>query len=185
MLPPGHVAAGYLVAEALLKFTKPALSSAELHQLVWWGVFFSFAPDLDNFLAFARVKSFYYYQKDNSIHRQFLSHVPLLWLIPGSLVYLFAPTLYLKYFGLMLWLGSWSHFLVDSIEYGVMWLWPFNREVWALKDRGVKKQIDGNSFFAYWVTFLKHYFTRLTFYAEILVIISAVIIFISNLKSLN
>ncbi|MCL5008802.1 MAG: metal-dependent hydrolase [Patescibacteria group bacterium] len=177
MLPPGHVAAGYLVAEGLLTVLKPQLSGAELNHLVWWGMFFSFAPDLDNFLAFFKIRSFYYYRKDNTIHRQFLTHVPVLWLLAGLLLYLFGPTLYVRYIGVMLWAGSWSHFILDSLDYGVMWLWPFNREVWALRGSGVKKQIDAPDFFNYWLSFLKLYTTRLTFYAEIAILAAAAVIY--------
>ena len=175
MLPPGHVAAGYLTAKALLKIIAPNLPSDQMQDLVWWGVFWSFAPDLDNFVAFLKVKSFYYNKKDNSIHRQFYSHIPLLWLIIGLGIYFFSTETYWKIFGLMLWVGSWTHFVLDSIEYGVMWLWPVNKELWALKDRGVKKQIDGDSFKTYWLTYLKYYLSRLTFYCEVVIIICALI----------
>lgn len=177
MLPPGHIAAGFLVAEAILKFANPPLPQADLVRLAWWGMFFGFVPDLDNFLAFFKVRSFYYYQKDNSIHRQFLSHVPLLWLVAGLLIYWLAGSLYWKYVGLMVWAGSWSHFALDSLEYGVMWLWPFNRELWALKNRGVKKQINVPNFAGYWLAFLRLYATRLTCYAELLILAAAALVY--------
>ncbi|MBI5530332.1 MAG: metal-dependent hydrolase [Candidatus Doudnabacteria bacterium] len=180
MLPPGHVAAGYLTAQALLKIVKPELPQAEINQLLWWGFFWGFAPDLDNFAAFLKVKSFYYNKKDNSIHRQFYTHIPVLWLLAGLAVYFLAANAYWQMFGLLIWLGSWSHFLLDSIEYGVMWLWPFNKELWAFKNRGVKKQIDGESFFRYWTSFLKLYVTRLTFYIEIIILVCALVVFFKS-----
>src|SRR5579864_7278991 len=121
MLPPGHVAAGYLVTKTLLNIAKPAVTAVQLNRLLWWGVFFSFAPDLDNFVAFAIVRGWWYKPgTDSSIHRRFYSHVPLLWLIPGLLIYLVATSPYVRYIGLLLWLGSWTHFILDSIDYGVM-----------------------------------------------------------------
>lgn len=178
MLPPGHIAAGFLVAEGVLRLTNPSLSQADVKSLVWWGMIFGFAPDLDNFLAFFKVRSFYYYQKDNSIHRQFLSHVPILWLAAGLLIYWLSGSLYWRHVGVMLWAGSWSHFILDSLEYGVMWLWPFNRQLWALKNRGVKRQIGVPNFLGYWLTFLKLYATRLTFYVEILILVAATFVYI-------
>lgn len=178
MLPPGHIAAGYLTGYALLNIVKPDLPVDQLQQLLWWGTFFGFAPDFDNFIAFAKVKSWWYRRNvDNGIHRKFYSHVPVLWLVAGLLVYIFSGDVYWKTVGLMLWLGSWSHFILDSIEYGVMWLWPFNSEVWALKDRGIKREISANGFLQYWWSFLKYYTSRWTFYCEIFIILITFIIY--------
>ncbi len=179
MLPTGHLAAGLLTTQALLKIVKPEVSAFEAQQLLWWGIFWSFAPDLDTFWAFFKAKSFYYNKKDNSVHRQFYTHIPILWLVTGLLIFFLSSSIYWKTFGLTLWLGSWSHFLLDSLEYGVMWLWPINKELWALKNRGIKVQINSSSFLSYWTTFLKFYITRLTFYFEILIIFLALIL---NLK---
>jgi membrane-bound metal-dependent hydrolase YbcI (DUF457 family) len=174
MLPPGHVAGGFFTAAALLKIAKPDLPPEQLHQLLYWGMFFGFAPDLDNFAAFAKIHSWWYKKGvDNTIHRKFYSHIPVLWLIAGLLIYFLAAGTYIKYIGLLLWLGSWSHFILDSIDFGVMWLWPFNKEVWALRNRGIHKDIEAGSFISYWGNFLKVYVTRWTFYIEIVLLISA------------
>ena len=178
MLPPGHIAAGFLTAELFLKVYQPQLDLSQSHKLYFWAIFFAFAPDLDNFYAFFKVRSFYYYHKDNSIHRRFLTHVPLFWLLGGLAVYFLADSAFYKSLGLIIWLSSWSHFLLDSLEYGVMWLWPFNLEPWALKDRGVKKQIDAPGFVNYWWVYAKIYARKITFFAEIAVIILALIVLI-------
>lgn len=178
MLPPGHIAAGFLTAKVLLHFVHPQLSAAQQTHLLWWGMFFGFAPDLDNFVAFAKVRAWWYKKGvDNTIHRRFYSHLPALWFIAGLLIYFFAQSPYYKMFGQLVWLGSWSHFLLDSIEYGIMWLWPFNKEIWALKNRGVNNGIAGESFFEYWLNFLKIYITRWTFIVEIIIIISFLTIY--------
>jgi membrane-bound metal-dependent hydrolase YbcI (DUF457 family) len=174
MLPPGHIAAGFLTAKALLHFSHGYLSASQQTHLLWWGMFFSFAPDLDNFVAFAKIHSWWYKPgMDNTIHRRFYSHLPILWLIAGLLIYFFSQSPYFKMFGLLLWLCSWSHFVLDSIEYGIMWLWPLNKEKWALKDRGVEKNISGKGFFSYWINYLKFYATRWTFYTEIIILMLA------------
>jgi len=182
MLPIGHLAAGLLTTQAFLKIVKPEISSAETEQILWWGIFWSFAPDLDSFWAFIKVKSFYFNKKDGSIHRQFYTHIPFIWFAVGLGIFIFSQTDYWKAFGLVLWFSSWSHFLLDSIEYGVMWLWPINKELWAFKNRGVKVQINSPSFLGYWTTFLKFYITRLTFFFELLIIFLALI---TNLKYLG
>jgi membrane-bound metal-dependent hydrolase YbcI (DUF457 family) len=174
MLPPGHIAAGFLTAKALLHFAHPQITQAQQTRLLWWGAFFGFAPDLDSFAAFAKVRAWWYKPGvDNRTHRRFRSHLPVLWLIAGLLIYFFAQSPYYKMFGLLVWVCSWSHFLLDSIDIaGVMWLWPFNKEIWALKDRGLEPKIRAESFFGYWLNFLKFYVTRWTFYVEIILLIS-------------
>jgi len=175
MLPPGHIAAGFLTSLAVVKLLKPDLSPVELQHMLYWGMFFGFSPDFDNFIAFAKVKAWWYKKDvDNGIHRKFYSHVPILWLVAGLAVYFASESVYWKQVGLLLWLGSWSHFILDSLEYGVMWLWPFNKELWALKDRGVSRGIPANSFIGYWISFLKYYITRWTFYCELLILAGSV-----------
>lgn len=175
MLPPGHIAAGFLTAEALLKITHPDLPTAQTSQLLWWGMFFGFAPDLDSFISFAKERAFFVTNKKNS-HRKMLTHAPLLWLAAGLAVVLFAPSLYWKFAGLLLWLGSWSHFFLDTIQYGIMWLWPFNSRLYAFTDTERDYQINRRDFFGYWLTFLKSYAKQISFYLEILIIVIALII---------
>jgi len=177
MLPPGHVAAGFLTAKALLHFTHPALSAAQQSQLVWWGMFFGFIPDIDTFIAFAKEKAFFVKNQDNN-HRKQFTHAPVLWFIAGMIVVVLAPSTYWRYVGLLLWLGSWSHFLLDTIQYGIMWIWPLSHKVFAIKDREREFKIEDDSFFAYWWTFVKAYAKTLTFSLEVIIIISAIYIFI-------
>jgi len=177
MLPPGHIAAGFLTAKALLYFAHPALTAAQQTHLLWWGIFFGLAPDLDNFVAFAKVKAWWYKPGvDNTIHRKFYTHLPILWLIAGLLTYFCAQSPYYKTFGLLVWLGSWSHLFLDSIDYGIMWLWPFNKEIWAINNRGVEVKIPAKSFFSYWFNFLKFYIASWTFSVEIALLILALFV---------
>ncbi len=180
MLPTGHVAAGYLTAAAILKFTNPGFSESEVGCILWFGVFFGFAPDLDIIYFFIKHKTMLVSGKDSKedSHRKYLSHAPVLWLIPALLVVLFAPSLYWKYVGLLFWLGSWSHFVLDSIDYGIMWLWPFSNQVYALKNRGVKLQVTETGLFTHSIGFLKLYSRRASFYLEVCIIICAIIIYL-------
>jgi len=111
MLPFGHIGAGYLIAYLFLAITKPGFSSQEINQLLFIGALFAFIPDLDMFLAFAKAKTFKI-QTEKTDHRQYLSHIPLLWLFAGLLVYSLSSSLFLRYFGALICLGSWSHFVL-------------------------------------------------------------------------
>ena len=176
MLPPGHVAAGYLVANLVIKLSgfKPGL--LEANHLVLWGMFFSFAPDLDTFYSFAKEKAFTVHDPEAHNHRKYWSHAPLLWLFAGLAIYLLGTSEYVKCFGLLVWMCSWSHFVLDSIEYGIMWLWPFSKKIYAIRTVELMK-ISEPDFLSYWLKFLKVYRKYVTFYLEIAVIISAIIYF--------
>lgn len=178
MLPPGHIAGGFLAAEALIKIAKPNLPLAQLHQLLYWGMFFGFAPDLDMFWEFLQEKAFIIKDLKNHNHRKLLSHAPLLWLIAGLLIYFFATNEYIKCVGLLVWLGSWSHFILDSIEYGIMWLWPFSKKIYAFKDPELVLPNTETGFFKYWWTSVKLYTKFISFYLEIVVLIS--VLFFTN-----
>lgn len=179
MLPPGHIAAGFLTAKVLLHFTHPPLPEVQQVQLLWWGAFFGFAPDLDMFLFFIKNKTLLVANRDaaESSHRKFLTHAPLYWLFAGLLIFFFSPSVYWKYVGLLLWLGSWSHFLLDSIEFGIPWLRPFTNKFFALKDREYKVVIKEQGFFRHSFAFLKMYCQRISFYLEVAIIVSAIIIY--------
>lgn len=177
MLPPGHIAGGFLAAYGLLKITKPDLAPAQVDQLLWLGAFFGFAPDLDYFVSFFKERSLTVRDFEKNTHRQFISHAPLVWLAVGLLIYFLASSIFVKYLGLVIWLGSWTHFIADSVEYGVMWLWPFSTKYIGLIPRDYLK-ITEPGFWRYWVKFVKLYTKAVSFYLEILVIIVACYILI-------
>ena len=163
MLPPGHIAAGYLTAEAFLHFTHSSLSAHQQTELVWWGLLVSILPDFDfigSFIKYGGLK----YDPRKGNHREFSSHAPILWLIAGLLIYFLAPTEFWKTFGILLWLCSWSHFVMDTIQYGIRWLWPFSNKRFRLNEVINEPSADNNiaaalnkNFFSYWWVFLKEY----------------------------
>lgn len=179
MLPPGHVAAGYLTAQAFITIVKPDLNQTQLNQLLMWGALFGFIPDLDVLYSFIREKALTVRHSENN-HRKYYSHTPVLWLLAGVVVYFVAPGSYGKMLGLLLWLASWSHFLLDSIQYGIMWLWPFSNRIYALKDREVevKGSFTAPGFWGYWLTFMKFYTRQISFYIEIFIILIALIVIV-------
>jgi len=190
MLPPGHIAAGFLTAKALLYFSHTGLSQPQQNQLLWWGAFFGFAPDLDTFYWFGKSKAFKI-DPDQQNHRFFFTHAPVLWLIVGLAIYLIAGSPFWKTFGLLVWLCSWVHFLLDSIQYGVMWLWPAKKKVYCLLPVIEAEPVDGKikealkkNFFSYWITYIKEYSKGLiiTLICEFILVISTIIIFFLSTK---
>lgn len=179
MLPPGHVAAGYLTAYTLLKITKPDLDPVQMNALLAWGAFFGFAPDLDVFYFFLKNKTVLVANQDafDHSHRKFFSHGPVYWLVAGLLLYFFSSSQYVAYVGLLWWLGSWSHFVLDTVEYGIPWLHPFSTRLFALKNREYKVVVPERGFVAHTIHFLKLYATRLSFYLEIIIIALALTIY--------
>jgi hypothetical protein len=179
MLPPGHIAAGYLVAESLLAVLQPEISSAERSQLLFMGAFWGFAPDLDTFIAFAKARSFTFKpnKADEVNHRKFSSHAPVIWLLAGLFVYGLSNSEYGELSGLLLWLCSWSHFFLDTIQYGIMWLWPWKRTIYAFRDKEYSLGINAEGFFNYWWSFVKAYSKQVSFYLEIFIIFIALVIY--------
>ena len=178
MLPPGHISAGYLTAKTLLHFVHPNLSQTQLSHLALWGVAFGLAPDLDMIYACYKKGSYRVIGQNGVQHRKFISHAPILWLIAGLAVFFLSASTYFKMFGLIIWLGSWSHFLMDSFDYGVMWLWPFNKKVFSVFNREMNFEIDGRkNIVAYFWNFVTLYSKLVTFYLELAVIIAALIIY--------
>jgi len=181
MLPPGHIAGGYLVGKVLLNFLPYSFASAEVNQLLLMGALVGFAPDLDMFYAFNRLRGFRLARVDeyDNNHRTYISHAPAVWLIAGLAIFLLAGTSFWKTFGLLIWLGGWSHFILDSLEWGVMWLWPFNKkEVYALANKKYEARVhEAKGFVDYWLRYLlEDYAKHFTFYLEILIIITALIV---------
>ena len=97
MLPTGHVAGGYLTGIVLLKILKPEFNPNEINGLIVWAVFFGFAPDLDVFWFFFKNKTMLVASSTNETsHRKFIGHAPLLWLVVGFGIYFLANDLYIK-----------------------------------------------------------------------------------------
>jgi len=180
MLPSGHIAAGYLTAFALLKLTRCNFNPHQVNQLIFLGMVLSFAPDLDMFVAFAKVKKFIIKENETD-HRKYISHAPIVWLIAGLTVFLISANPFWKIFGLLVWFCSWGHFFLDSLQYGVMWLWPFSDRLFAFKDREKKltqSSAGRQNFFNYWFNFVWLYITKakFSFFIETGLVVAALFI---------
>ena len=180
MMPPGHIAAGFVTAYSFVKIFKPALEPSQINLLIFWGTFFGFAPDLDMFWAFAKERAFIVKDLQQTDHRKFFTHAPLPWLCAGLLIYFLSASEFAKCLGLLLWLGSWSHFVLDSIEYGIMWVWPFSSRMFAFKGVGKWQKIEETRFFRYWWKQVLLYVRSVSFYLEVMIVIFALIIYLKQ-----
>ncbi len=181
MLPPGHVAAGSLIAYGVLKLTNCTLPPHQVNELIGWGAFFAFAPDLDMFVSFARSKSFVRKKSEN--HRGYYSHLPILWLLATIVFFVVVEAAHLgrfyEYLALLLWLCSWGHFALDSLDYGIRWLWPLNGKFYAIRNIESDLPITEKTAFGYWFSMVKLYTEKfwLTFYSEVLLLLLFLYIF--------
>ena len=182
MLPFGHIAVGYLATQVLLRLTGANFSAHETSQLLLIGTTIGFIPDLDMFYTFAKVKKFFITDIDKDDHRKYLSHIPLVWLALGFIIYFFGTNPFTKYVGLLLWLCSWSHFIFDSLGHGIMWLWPFSTRLIALDNRKFEEDKYPRNFFGYWLSFIDEYITKasMIFALEILFVLTALATFWLN-----
>jgi membrane-bound metal-dependent hydrolase YbcI (DUF457 family) len=159
MLPFGHVAAGYLLSESYLLLAKPAVSFYEARWLIGIGTFSSFAPDLDIFIIFFKERGLRHTGAKGG-HRDYLTHAPLFWLALALFIGIIGRNVFWRSAGVLVLLGSWSHFLLDSTDVGVRWLYPFSRKFFALKNPGLSETNDVRGFFPHWWNLLKKYWSR-------------------------
>jgi membrane-bound metal-dependent hydrolase YbcI (DUF457 family) len=150
--------------------------------LIFIGLFFGFAPDLDLFYGFAKYKT-WIASEDKFQHRTFLSHAPILWLVLAAIVYLIAPDPFWKEVGLLILVGSWTHFLLDSVESGIMWLWPFRTTRYALIPNEKKYITSEKRFFPFWINFVRWYAaTFVTYKLEVSLILFALLGWLLSMK---
>jgi hypothetical protein len=162
MLPPGHIAAGFLTAKAYENIFHPHVTAQQSTILLWLGALFGFAPDIDMFFAFFKIGALKI-DTAKSDHRQFVTHSPLLWLLAGLLIAsagMVNKDSFIISIGMLLWLCSWSHFILDSIANKVEWLWPFSNKLYGFNDIQLHLKFKKNGFIGYWSAFLKAHFTE-------------------------
>jgi len=186
MVLPGHLAGGYIVTTAILKFIPGTenFSNNEILLLYIIGILSGEIPDID--LLF-----FYFSKKINNskkaTHREFYTHLPLFWLIISALIIIFGYILdssFVILIAIILLGGTFSHLVFDSIEYGIRWLGPFSKKHFSLlkvKENFIndKKNVSVGSIPYYWNYIKNSYIKSKTIYFEIIVVIIAIIIYIS------
>ena len=180
MLPPGHLAAGVIAADVLLNLGPYSFAPVETRNLMLIGALIGFLPDLDSFASFFKQKKL---RINNEVanHREYISHAPLLWLVAGLIVFFLAESEFNRTVGLMIWLSSWSHFILDS-EWGIRWLWPFSGKWFPFSDRFYEKiysepRLEDSNTFRYWFKLALNEYKKPQGFLEILIVITGIIVF--------
>lgn len=167
MLPPGHLAGGFLAAK-IAGIWVPELDQPEYLVI---SALFGIMPDLDFFYAFYKKKKFIADERIN--HHEFLSHMPLLylaiflgWLALFPDTWLVATTFIL---------GTWSHFVLDTIASdGVAWLYPFSKKKFR-PSKDPRMTLKDQAFVDFWLDFVKQYSKYISFRLEIGIVIIAIL----------
>lgn len=185
MVLPGHLAGGYLAALTVLTIGDPSLTATQVSALLAIGTISGDGPDIDLFLYYFNQRSKHPSTNPNG-HRHYITHTPAFWLgLSLSIVGcgLLADSTFVQYIGWVILAGSWSHLLLDSIEFGVRWLWPFTEKRFSLLPghEVVINQPKGTLSY-YWEMITKTAFRNVTFYAEIIVTAIAIVVFFSSLS---
>lgn len=182
MVLPGHLAAGYLATQGVLHFLPGVFDPSQTLVLTIFGTLAGDLPDLDLVLYFFHKKI---NPKITYDHRYYPSHTPLFWLVIFANL-LFYNLLFGNFFGIILAFlvlaGSLSHLIFDSIEYGVIWLWPFSDKRYKLfqkipSDNNTSKP---KSLFGLWWKFIKGPYLRTkTVWVEVILTILAFVYWLS------
>lgn len=122
MLPPTHLATGFLISQAAEPYLKKNTKNPILWQRMIW--FFSVFPDIDLLWAWEN-------------HRFSLLHFPLFWTVLCLVLAIWGrqtKTKTLQFFALAMFLGTISHLILDSIGVfeGIYWLYPFGVTKYSL-----------------------------------------------------
>ena len=186
MVLPGHIAGGYLAARAVLFLTHATFAPAQATALVITGTLAGELPDID--LIF-----FYFNQRSASTkkvgeHRDYITHAPLFWLVISLIIVGIgwaAGSAFVRSIGWMILAGTLSHFILDSIEDGVRWLWPFTgRRFFMMKapvaavaipdpaQRETEPPSFKSTLMGYWDYITGAYLHKWTFYAEVIITVA-------------
>ena len=180
MVLPGHIAGGYLATTLLLTLSHGTLTPDDMRAVLILGTLSGELPDIDLVFFYITQRFSTTHSKNN--HRDYITHLPIVWLGISSLIMLggyASGSAFLEYSGAALLCGSWSHFILDSIEFGIMWLWPYSRQRHALMhsiDPGITRYKNGTPFY-YWEFVTRHYFKRTTFFVELIISIVALLVY--------
>jgi len=184
MVLPGHLAGGYLATTALFAFFHPDLSTNQINSLLIIGTLAGELPDID--LIFFNIK----HRHDKSTkgnneqaenHRDYVTHLPFFWLMISGLIILIGNIInstFTEYFGWIILISTWSHFLLDSIEYGIRWLAPITSKTYAIKTDVPPESITDRpgSLLQYFHYLIRTYWKTTTIWVEIFISIIALIV---------
>lgn len=170
MLPPGHLASGFLagkiVSLVIPEFNEP--------KVLLFTSLFGILPDLDFFYAFFKARRFI--SREDINHRTFVTHTPLLYLAVFLIWYWLFPST--QIISIAFFVGAWSHFLVDTLgSDGIAWFYPFSSKFYKICKED-KIIITEQSFWKHWIVFIKKfYFKTIISRYEIMLVVIAILLF--------
>ena len=184
MVLPGHLAGGYLTATALLAVFHPDFSVAQTNTLLIIGTLAGELPDID--LFFFNIKYRHHTANRTDSHRNYITHIPFFWFIISftiSFIGLIFYSSFIEWIGLIILAGTFSHFILDSIEYGIRWLAPLSNKRFALQLEVPEKPTNDRpgSIRQYFHFLIRTYWKTKTFWLEIIVTITALCILAHSL----
>jgi hypothetical protein len=171
MVLPGHLSGGYLATRALLSLSHAAFTPGQTLALYIIGTLAGDGPDID--LLWYSFRHRILGSKVEDDHRRYVTHAPFLWLIACLIIVgigWLCGSVFTEFIGWVILVGSWSHLILDSIEHGVMWLWPLSSKLYFLREVN-EPEVPGQrgSILGYWNYIVMVYPKRVTFYIEIAV----------------
>lgn len=176
MILPGHLAGGYLAAKAVLALTGAAFTPAQTTALLTIGTIAGDAPDIDVLFFFLHHKYSKAENKRDS-HRSFITHTPLFWLAISLVIVIagwFGQSQFTETLGWLILSGAWTHFFLDSFEYGIRWLWPFSDKRFTMREVTEPEVSAPAGTIAFYMELIgKVWNKRITFFLEAIIVITA------------
>lgn len=189
MVLPGHLAGGYITTSIILNFVSIPLTSADLAVIYTVGILSGEIPDIDLLLFYLEKNKNKH--KHRQTHRDFITHIPLFWFVFCLTIFFIGFLITSKFIMLLsavILAGTFSHFILDSLEYGIQWFKPFSKrryclfaikEIEAFERQSQHDNIKIGSLRFYWNYVTKIYIKQVSFYAELLVVAIALIMIFS------
>lgn len=179
MIFPGHIAGGYLAAKVVLALSHTAFTSGQTTALLTIGTIAGELPDMDILFFFLHHKYSKDVEKRNN-HRTFVTHAPAFWLVISLLIAgagWIGNSPFTEMLGWLILAGTWTHFFLDSFEYGIRWLWPFSDRRFAMRQI-VEPDISApqGTIAHYRELVGKVWNKRLTYVLEVIVVVGALLV---------
>jgi hypothetical protein len=187
MVLPGHLAGGYIATSLVLSLSTTPFSHNELTILYFIGILAGEIPDIDLLIFYLEKK--YFKNSKRQTHREYVTHLPIFWLSLCTAIFLYGYSIdsaFAMTISLILLAGTFSHFILDSIDFGIQWFKPFSykkiclfelKEVEGFEKQATRNNVRIGSIHFYWNYLKTAYIRQVTFYAEILVVLVAIYIF--------
>ena len=189
MVLPGHLAGGYISATIIFNSVNYPFSVNELTLLYLIGILAGELPDLDLAIFYLAKKIF---KTTKTTHRDFVTHLPIFWIIISAIIFsvgYLVGSIFITTSSILILTGVFSHFILDSVDYGIQWLRPFSQRRFCIfklsglnefESDSISHNVEVGSIKFYWNYLWKMYIKQPSFYAEIFVTLIALLIFLNQ-----